>query len=89
MDLQERRISGIVRMGGDAANYHKSRGKKSHNWIAGTRKGKTVNLCRDKYKKFCLTYASEKLLTVHKIRVRSETLRGSFHGEQKNPPPGF
>jgi hypothetical protein len=56
-------------MEGDAASYHKSRGKKSHNWIADTIKGETVSLCQDTHSEFCLICASEKLLAVHKIRV--------------------
>lgn len=80
-DRQVRRIAGSVRMDGDAGICHKSRGKKSHNRIADKIKGKAVTLCRDTYKGFGPTHASEKLLTVHKIKVSDETLRGWFQEE--------
>ena len=81
-DRQVRRISRSVRFAGDAGICHKSRGKRSPNRIADMIKGKAVSLCRDRYKGFGPTHASEKLLMVHQIRVSAETLRGWFQEER-------
>ncbi len=78
---QVRRIARSVRSEGDAGICHKSRGKRSHNRIADKIKDKAVMLCRDTYKEFGPTQASEKLLTLHKIKVSDETLRGWFQEE--------
>jgi hypothetical protein len=80
-DRQVRRIARIVRLEGDAGICHKSRGKRSHNRIADKIRDKAVTLCRDTYKEFGPTHASEKLLTVHKIHVSDETLRVWFQEE--------
>ena len=80
-DRQVRRIARSVRLEGDAGICHKSRGKRPHNRIADKIKDKAVILCRDTYKEFGPTHASEKLLMVHKIRVSDETLRGWFQEE--------
>jgi transposase-like protein len=79
---QVRRIARSIRMEGDAGICHKSRGKRSHNRIADTTKNRAIKLCRDTYKDFGPTHANEKLLTVHKIKVSAETLRGWFQEEQ-------
>jgi transposase-like protein len=79
---QVRRIVRSVRLEGDVGICHKSRGQQAHNRIADTIKNKAVTLCRQTYKEFGPTHASEKLLTVHKIRVSAETLRGWFQEEQ-------
>jgi len=78
---QVRRIARSIRREGNAGICHKSRGKKSHNRIADKIKDKAVTLCRDRYKEFGPTHASEKLLTVHKIKVSDETLRRWFKEE--------
>jgi transposase-like protein len=78
---QVRRIAKSIRSDGDAGICHKSRGKRAHNRIADKIKDKAVTLCRDTYKEFGPTHASEKLLTVHKIKVSDETLRGWFQEE--------
>jgi transposase-like protein len=78
---QIRRIAKNIRSYGDAGICHKSRGKRAHNRIAQKTKDKAVTLCRDTYKEFGPTHASEKLLTVHKIKVSDETLRGWFQEE--------
>jgi hypothetical protein len=78
---QVRRIARSVRSEGDAGISHKSRGKSAHNQIADKIKDKAVALCRTRYKEFGPTHASEKLLTVHKIKVSDETLRGWFQEE--------
>ena len=78
---QVRRIARSVRREGNAGICHKSRGKRSHNRIADKIKDKATTLCRDTYKKFGPTHASEKLLKIHKIKVSDETLRGWFQEE--------
>jgi hypothetical protein len=80
-ERQIRRIARSIRMEGDAGICHKSRGKRPHNWIADKIKDKAVTLCRDTYKDFGPTHASEKLLTVHYIKVSDETLRVWFQEE--------
>src|SRR5512135_3902990 len=80
-DRQVRRIARSVRLEGDAGIRHKSRGTSSHNRIADKIKDKAVTLCRDRYKEFGPTHASEKLLTVHQIKVSDETRRGWFQEE--------
>jgi len=80
-DRQVRRIASSVKMEGNAGICHKSRGKRAHNRIADKIKDKATTLCRDTYKKFGPTQASEKLLKLHKIKVSDETLRGWFQEE--------
>ncbi len=81
-DRQVRRIAKNVQKEGETSICHKSRGKRSHNRIADKIKDKAVSLCRNRYKDFGPCHASEKLLTVHKIKVSDETLRGWFQAEQ-------
>lgn len=80
-ERQVRRIAGSIRREGSAGVCHKSRGKRSHNRIADKIKDKATLLCRDTYKEFGPTQASEKLLKLHKIKVSDETLRGWFQEE--------
>ena len=80
-DRQVRRIVRNVKKEGTAGICHKSRGKRAHNRIADKIKDKATTLCRETYKEFGPTLASEKLLTVHKIKVSNETLRGWFQQE--------
>jgi transposase len=80
-DRQIRRIAKSVRRDGSAGICHKSRGRRSHNRIADKIKDKATALCRDTYKEFGPTHASEKLLKIHKIKVSIETLRGWFQEE--------
>ena len=91
-DRQVRRIARSVRREGTAGICHKSRGKRSHNRIADKIKDKATMLCRDTYKKFGPTQASEKLLKLHRIKVSDETLRGwlqeediPYKGRKKRP----
>jgi transposase-like protein len=81
-DRQVRRIARRITRDGDAGICHKSRGKRSHNRIADTIKAKAVTLCRNLYKEFGPTHASETLLTRHKIKVSDETVRGWFQEEK-------
>ncbi len=80
-DRQVRRIVRDVKQEGATGICHKSRGKRAHNRIADKIKNKATILCRDTYKEFGPTHASEKLLTVHNIKVSDETLRGWFQQE--------
>ena len=80
-DRQVRRIVRNVKKEGIAGICHKSRGQRAHNRIADKIKDKATTLCRDTYKEFGPTHASEKLLTVHKINVSDETLRNWFQQE--------
>jgi transposase len=80
-DRQVRRIVRNVKQEGNAGICHKSRGKRAHNRIAEKIKNKATILCRDTYKEFGPTHASEKLLTIHNIKVSDETLRGWFQQE--------
>jgi len=89
---QVRRIIKSVRREGVSGVCHKSRGKRAHNRIADKVKDKAVTLCRDTYKEFGPTHASEKLLKNHGIEVSEETLRGWFQeghipykGRKKRP----
>ncbi len=78
---QVRRIARSVRRDGDAGICHKSRGKRAHNRIADKIRDKAVTLCRESYKEFGPTHASEKLFTKHGIAVSDETLRSWFQEE--------
>jgi len=75
---QVRRIARNVKLGGNAGICHKSRGRQSPNRITEKIKNKAVTLCRERYKDFGPTHASEKLLTIHQIKVSDETLRRWF-----------
>ncbi|HAM53060.1 MAG TPA: ISNCY family transposase [Nitrospiraceae bacterium] len=78
---QVRRIVRSVRKEGDAGICHRSRGKRAHNRIPDRIKDKATALCRDRYREFGPTHASEKLLKVHHMTVSDETLRGWFQQE--------
>jgi transposase len=81
-DRQIRRIVRRVRLEGTAGICHRSRGKRAHNRITDAIRDKAIAICRDTYKKFGPTHASEKLVTKHGIKVCAETLRGWFQEEQ-------
>lgn len=72
---QTKRITKRVKEEGDKGIVHRSRGKSSHNRIALKIKNKVISLCRDKYKGFGPTLATEKLFEIEKIRLSDETLR--------------
>ena len=78
---QVRRIAKSVRLSGAVGIQHKSRGKRAHNRIADTIRDKAIAFCRDRYREFGPTLASEKLQAHHKITVSVETLRGWFQEE--------
>lgn len=72
---QVRRIIRRVRLLGDKGIIHKSRGKPSNRAKPCKIKDKALKLCREKYKDFGPTLASEKLFEIDKIKVNDETLR--------------
>ena len=69
------RITKRVREEGDKGIVHRSRGQPSHNKIPDSIKNKAISLCREKYKGFGPTLASEKLFEIEKIKLSDETLR--------------
>jgi hypothetical protein len=72
---QLRRMLKRVREEGDGGICHRSRGKASNRRIPKRVKDKALKLYRDQYSDFGPTFASEKLLEVHKINLSDETLR--------------
>lgn len=75
---QLQRIVQRVRREGDMGVCHRSRGKKPNNRISETVKDKTIALCREHYREFGPTLASEKLQEKNRIKVSVETLRTWF-----------
>src|SRR5512135_2426593 len=72
---QLRRMIRRVREDGDASISHRSRGMTSKRCVPLKIKEKALKLFREKYSDFGPTFASEKLLDVHAIKVSKETLR--------------
>ena len=72
---QIRRILKRVRKEGDDGISHRSRGKASNRRFPQKVKDKALKLYREKYGDFGPTFACEKLLDVHKIKLSDETLR--------------
>ena len=72
---QLRRMMKRVRENGDAGISHRSRGKTSKRRVPIKVKEKALKLFREKYYDFGPTFASEKLLDVHAIKISKETLR--------------
>ncbi len=72
---QLRRMIKRVRAEGDEGISHRSRGKDSSHCVPKKIKEKALKLFREKYSDFGPTFASEKLLDVHAIKVSKETLR--------------
>jgi len=64
-----------VREEGDDGISHRSRGKVSNRRVPMKIKEKALKLFKEKYYDFGPTFASEKLLDVHAIKVSKETLR--------------
>jgi hypothetical protein len=79
---QIRRLIARVRKEGDGGIRHKSRGKRAHNAMPKRVKAKVLKLCREKYRDFSPTFASEKLEELEGIQVSRETLRGWFIEEE-------
>lgn len=74
-DRQIRRIIKRVRREGEAGVIHKSRGKASGRQIPKKTNKKVIKLCRERYKGFGPTLATEKLLEIEGIKISKETLR--------------
>ncbi len=72
---QLRRMLKRVREEGDDSISHRSRGKSSNRRVPKKIREKALTLYREKYNDFGPTFASEKLLEVHAIKVSKETLR--------------
>ena len=72
---QLRRMLKRVREEGDDGISHRSRGKVSNRRVPQKVKDKALKLYREKYSDFGPTFASEKLLDVHEIKLSDETLR--------------
>lgn len=78
LDLSLRQVGRIIariNLEGDKGIIHKSRGKPSNRAKPQKIKDKALKLCREKYKDFGPTLASEKLFEIDKIKVDDETLR--------------
>jgi transposase len=72
---QLRRMLKRVREEGDDGISHRSRGKTSNSRVSKKVKEKALKLFKEKYHDFGPTFASEKLLEVHEIKLSKETLR--------------
>ncbi len=72
---QMQRIVQRVRAEGDPGVCHRARGRKPNNRIPETVKDKAIELCRERYREFGPTLASEKLLEKNRLKVSVETLR--------------
>jgi transposase len=72
---QIRRILKRVRKEGDDGISHRSRGKASNRRLPQGLKDKVLKLYRKQYGDFGPTFACEKLLDVHEIKLSDETLR--------------
>jgi len=72
---QFRRMIKRVREEGDDGISHRSRGKTSNRHVPTKIKDKALKLFQEKYSDFGPTFASEKLLDVHDIKISKETLR--------------
>lgn len=77
-DRQIRRIIRRVRQEGDGGLAHRSRGRRSHNAMPRRIKARILKLCRERYRDFSPTFASEKLEELEGVRVSRETLRKWF-----------
>jgi transposase len=72
---QFRRMLKRVREEGDDGISHRSRGKASNRRFSQKVKDKVLKLYRKQYSDFGPTFACEKLLDVHEIKLSDETLR--------------
>ena len=75
---QLQRIVHRVRADGDPGVCHRARGRKPNNRLPETVKDRAIELCRERYREFGPTLASEKLLEKNRIKVSVETLRTWF-----------
>jgi transposase len=78
LDLSERQVRRLVksvRESGDGGIVHRGRGRPSNRRLPEKVKKQVLDLCRQKYRDFGSTLASEKLLERDGIAVNRETLR--------------
>lgn len=80
-DRHIRRMAARIAKEGDRGIVHKLRGKTAHNRTLDKIKKKALSLCKNIYKGFSPTLASEKLFERDKIKVSRELLRTWFIGE--------
>ena len=72
---QVKRLVKKVKLTGDVAVVHSSRGKPSHRKLSDKIKLKTISLYKEKYPDFGPTLFCEKLLEYHDIKLSDETVR--------------
>lgn len=72
---QVKRLVKKVKLTGDAAVVHLSRGKPSNRKLSGEVRIEVLNLYKEKYSDFGPTLFCEKLIEYHGIRLSDETLR--------------
>ena len=72
---QVKRLVKKVKLTGDVAVVHSSRGKPSHRKLSDEIKLKTITLYKEKYPDFGPTLFCEKLLEYHDIKLSDETVR--------------
>ncbi len=72
---QVKRLVKKVKLTGDVAVVHSSRGKPSHRKLSDEIKLKTISLYKEKYPDFGPTLFCEKLLEYHDIKLSDETVR--------------
>ena len=75
---QIRRIVAKVKLEGDEALIHKSRGKPSNRARQQKIRNRILHLCKREYKGFGPTFAAEKLFEINKIKIHPDTLRKWF-----------
>ena len=86
---QVKRLVKKVKLTGDVAVVHSSRGKPSRRKLQDEIKLKTISLYKEKYPDFGPTLFCEKLLEYHDIKLSDETVRklllkeGLWHRERK------
>ncbi|MHB8232791.1 MAG: ISNCY family transposase, partial [bacterium] len=72
---QVKRLVKKVKLTGDAAVVHLSRGKSSHRKLSDEVSYKVLNLYKEKYPDFGPTLFTEKLYELHGIYISKETAR--------------
>ena len=78
LGLSRRQVHRLLKdfeTGGPSAIRHKSRGRRSNNQIDPALRAFAVDLVREHYIDFGPTFAAEKLVEVHGLKVSRETLR--------------
>lgn len=73
---QVRRKLRAYRQSGSISLAHSARGKPGNHQLSAELKTLAVGLVREKYPDFAPTFAAEKLLELHGVKIGKETLRG-------------